>query len=129
MLRKAAQLFGVVFVLVGILGFIPGITTADGRLLGIFAVDPLHNIIHLVSGIAALAMSGSARSARTFFKGLTVVYGLVLLLGILNPDGPLLGLITHNVADLALHALITLAAAYLGFGPVRDTEGDALTTR
>ena len=50
--RTLAKVFGVVFVLVGILGFVPGITSG-GHLLGIFEVDTTHNIIHLISGILA----------------------------------------------------------------------------
>jgi hypothetical protein len=54
MVRTAAKLFGAVLVLVGILGFVPGITTDDGHLLGIFHVNAIHNIIHLASGAVAL---------------------------------------------------------------------------
>ncbi|MBC7764794.1 DUF4383 domain-containing protein, partial [Microbacteriaceae bacterium] len=45
------MVFGVVFVAIGVLGFVPGVTTEDGLLLGIFQVSPLHNVIHILSGI------------------------------------------------------------------------------
>lgn len=119
MVKKAAFIFGVVFIAVGLLGFIPALTP-DGHLLGIFEVDTVHNLIHLLSGIAALVLSKTYRGAKTYFKVFGVVYGLVTLLGLLSGDSPLLGFIAHNTADIVLHALITAAALYLGFGTPED---------
>jgi Domain of unknown function (DUF4383) len=73
--QKAAAIVGVVFLLVGVLGFIPGITTNFGdlsfaghnsaaRLLGLFQVSILHNIVHLLFGIAGLVMARTAAQAR-----------------------------------------------------------------
>jgi hypothetical protein len=70
--QKAAAIVGVVFLLVGVLGFIPGITTnfgdlsfagheSDARLLGLFQVSILHNIVHLLFGIAGLALAPQQR--------------------------------------------------------------------
>src|SRR5712692_5821865 len=53
MLKSAAILFGVVFLAIGILGFVPGITT-DDMLLGIFHVNPAHSVVHILSGVIAL---------------------------------------------------------------------------
>lgn len=106
-----ARIFGVVFVAIGVLGFVPGITT-DGSLLGIFEVNALHNLIHIITGVAALAMAGS--SAKMFFKVFGVVYLLVTIIGFLQGD-TVLGLIGVNMADNLLHLVIAGAALYFGF--------------
>src|SRR3712207_3919599 len=57
MLKTAAIIFGVFFIIAGIGGFVPGLAPSHGdgnMLFGIFMVGPVHNIIHLASGAAAL---------------------------------------------------------------------------
>lgn len=115
MIRTAAKIFGAVFILIGILGFIPAFTP-ENRLLGIFEVNALHNVIHLASGVVALlAAFGNARSARLYFQVFGIVYGLVAVLGFFYGDQPLLGIVAHNMADTWLHVVITISALYLGF--------------
>jgi hypothetical protein len=125
LVQKAATVFGVVFVLVGILGFIPAFTP-DGHLLGIFEVNGVHNVIHLLSGIAALAMSTTHKNARLYFQIFGIVYGLVTLLGVFYGDNDLLGIVGHNVADIFLHLVITAAALYFGFGTPREDTRAAM---
>jgi hypothetical protein len=109
-----AWVFAVVLLAVGVLGFVPGITTG-GYLLGIFAVDAVHNIVHLVTGLAALAAAmTSAANARLFFKVFGVVYAIVAVLGFLQGD-MVLGLFVVNMADHVLHLVIAAVALYLGF--------------
>lgn len=119
MLKKAALLFGIVFIVIGIAGFIPALLTDDvdgvGKLLGLFLVSPLHNVIHLASGAAALAAAGSSRTARLYFQIFGVVYALVTILGFIQGDN-VLGLIDVNAADNLLHLVISAASLYLGFG-------------
>jgi len=125
MLKNVAIGFGVVFILIGILGFIPAFTPG-GMLLGIFHVDALHNIVHLLSGIVALAAGfTSAHASQLYFKVFGVIYGLVALLGIFYGQDPLLGIMAHNWAGFWLHLVIAVVALYLGFG-YRARE--ALTT-
>lgn len=112
MLRKAAMVFGAVFVLIGLLGFVPALTPG-GNLLGIFEVNTVHNLVHLLSGLAALAASTSARNSRLYFQVFGVVYALVTVLGLIMD--PVLGLIPVNTADNILHLGITAASLYLGF--------------
>jgi len=115
MLKQAATLFGVVFLLVGILGFVPGITN-DQMLLGIFHVNAAHNLVHLLSGAVALwAAMTSAAYARTYFRVFGIVYALVAVLGFFTGNGMLLGLISNNMPDTWLHVLIAAAALALGF--------------
>jgi hypothetical protein len=114
MIKKLAWVFAIVLTLVGILGFVPGITS-EGNLLGIFEVDTLHNIIHLVSGLVFLfAVRKSTEAAKTVFKVFGIVYGLVAVVGLIQGDS-VLGLITVNAADHVLHVVIAIVALWLGF--------------
>lgn len=114
-LRSFALVFGVVFILIGLLGFIPGVTTDEGLLLGIFEVSPLHNVIHLVSGLAALLGYKSNAYARMYFQIFGVVYAVVAVTGLVQ-GSTVLGLIDVNAADNVLHVVIAVAALGLGFG-------------
>jgi len=115
MLKKLATVFGVVFLLIGVLGFVPA-ATPNGHLLGIFDVSPIHNIIHILSGVAALAGAySSEKYAQLYFRVFGVVYGLVTVLGFVQGN-TVLGLIGVNVADNLLHLAITAVALYAGFG-------------
>jgi hypothetical protein len=115
MLKTAAIVFGVVFLLVGILGFVPGITTGN-MLLGIFHVNAAHNVVHLLSGaVALIAGLTNVSYARLYFRVFGVVYALVAVLGFYAGDGMLLGLVSNNMPDTWLHAVIAAAALYLGF--------------
>ncbi len=113
-IQKAAKWFGIIFIVIGVLGFIPGLTK-DGMLLGIFQVDAVHNVIHLLSGIVALLCAGSMSNAKTYFKIIGVVYALVTILGFVG-SGSVLGFIMVNIADNILHLLIAVIALVLGFG-------------
>lgn len=125
MLKKAALLFGVVLVLVGILGFVPAFTTTDAEgmelLLGIFMVGTVHNIIHLATGAAALLGSSDSRWARLFFQVFGVVYAVVTLVGFVQGD-TVLGLIHVNLADNLLHLALAVSFLALGFGVKEDRD-------
>jgi Domain of unknown function (DUF4383) len=127
MVRTAAILFGIVFLVVGVLGFVPACTTdMNGMpmLLGIFHVNTAHNIVHLASGAVFLlcGMAGAGAS-RTFFRIFGIVYAIVAILGFMNGDKPLLGLISSNMADTWLHVGLAAVMLIIGFGPGgRDTS-------
>ena len=113
--KNWAMLFGVVFVVVGVLGFVPGVTS-NGHLLGIFEVDTTHNVIHLLSGvIALLAAMGAAQYASLYFKVFGVLYALVTIAGFVQGD-TVLGVIGVNLADNVLHLVIAALALWIGFG-------------
>lgn len=114
-IQRLAMLFGVVFLAIGVLGFIPGITS-NGRLLGIFEVNTLHNVIHLLSGVVAIAASKASASASfVFFKVFGIVYLLVAVVGFVQGT-TVLGLFGVNLADNLLHTVIALASLVIGFG-------------
>jgi len=121
MTRTFALVAGIIFLAVGVLGFIPGVTTGAGLLLGIFAVDAVHNLIHLLVGALGVAAYYRERYARLYCQGLGIVYLLVGILGfipaLLFGDNLLLGLFSVNLADNLLHLVVGALAAYLGFAP------------
>lgn len=115
MLKNAAIAFGAVLLLVGILGYFPALTP-DGRLFGLFAVDGLHNLIHLLTGAAALIVGFMYEAAsQLYFKVIGIIYAVIALLGIFFGNSPLLGFIAHNWADFWLHLVIAALTLYLGF--------------
>ena len=121
MVKSAAVLFGIVFILIGILGFVPGVTNNE-MLLGIFHVNAAHNVVHLLSGAVALfAGMTSVGASRMYFRIFGVVYGLVAILGLMNmgQHTMLLGLISNNDADTFLHIAIAAVSLLLGFMPAK----------
>ena len=118
---KLANLFGIVFVLIGILGFVPAFTPT-GNLLGLFEVNALHNIIHIISGIAALILASSA--PKTYFKIFGIVYLIVTVVGFIQGT-TVLGLIGVNLFDNLLHLVITVAALSIGFSKMDSSMKSA----
>jgi Domain of unknown function (DUF4383) len=126
--QNAARLVGVVFLLVGIAGFIPGITTnlydglefagndGDAELLGVFKVSVLHNIVHLLFGLAGLALAGTASSARTYLLGGGAIYIVLWLLGLLGAAD----WIPSNTADDWLHLVLGVGMIGLGVALTRE---------
>ncbi len=116
MLKTSAIVFGVVFLVIGLLGFFPAFAPA-GYLFGLFQVGVIHNLVHLITGGVAIAMAMSGeRSARLYFQIFGVVYGVVAVLGLFYGNAPLLGIMAHNWGDVWLHVVIAGVALYLGFG-------------
>jgi hypothetical protein len=106
------MVLGIVFIVVGILGFIPNplISEQDGA---IFKVNTLHNIVHLVSGAVILAGVYSFGSALGL-KIIGVVYAIVAILGLFMGGDMLFG-IAMNMADHWLHVVLAVVILYAGF--------------
>lgn len=126
MFKKLATLFGIVFLLVGILGFVPGLSPMHSNgmryLLGLFMVGGIHNVIHLLSGAAALL--GAAKSekyAKLYFQIFGSVYLLVTVIGFIQRT-TVLGLFDVNTADNFLHLVLGLVIAGIGFGLKESTQ-------
>jgi hypothetical protein len=127
LLKNIAIAFGIVFIIVGILGFVPAVTT-NGLLFGYFEVNPAHNVVHLATGVVALIVAFiSEKATQLFFQIFGVIYALVALAGFFTGNQPLLGVVAINTADNWLHVLIAIVALYLGFG-MRAAEPTAATT-
>jgi hypothetical protein len=123
--QTLALLFGIAFLGTGVLGFIPGITTNVGdmqfagndspsELLGIFQVSILHNIVHLLFGIAGIALSRTWESARTYLFASGLLYFGLFLFGLIVSirDVNDANFVPMNDADNLLH--LALAIGLLG---------------
>lgn len=126
MIQKLAWVFGIVFLVVGLGGFVPSLTQ-DGMLLGIFEVDPLHNVIHLLSGALAIGAVLAGNYARLYFQVFGVVYAVVAVVGFMQGD-TVLGLISTNMADHVLHLAIAAVALYAGFGMKEGSMAGGMQT-
>ncbi|MCG2621488.1 DUF4383 domain-containing protein [Arthrobacter sp. I2-34] len=123
--QKAALAAGVVFLVVGILGFIPGITAnyvaisfagheSDALLLGVFQVSILHNIVHLLFGVVGLVLARSATGARNFLIWGGVVYLVLWLYGLLIGHDSVANFVPVNTADNWLHFVLGAGMIALG---------------
>jgi len=110
--KNAALLFGVVFLIVGVLGYVPNPIVGP---TGIFATNSLHNVIHLISGIALLAGAYTSLGSSMALKVVGVVYGLVAICGFfMVMDGMMMGVMI-NEADKWLHVALAIAILAAGF--------------
>src|SRR4029453_18570719 len=123
-IQRAAQAVGAVFLLVGVLGFIPGITTNYGSLgaaghgsgallLGVFQVSILHNIVHLLFGAAGILMARPAPQSRNYLVGGGAVYLVLWLYGMLIGHDTPANFIPVNSADNWLHLVLGLGMGAL----------------
>lgn len=131
-IQNAARLVGIVFLVVGIAGFIPGITTnlydglefaghdGNAELLGIFEVSVLHNIVHLLFGLAGLALWRTFDGARTFLIGGGAIYLVLWLYGLIIDKDSGANFVPLNSADDWLHFL--LGVGMIGLGLVLGRE-------
>jgi hypothetical protein len=129
-----ALIFGIVYLIAGIAGFIPALTphtadmiplaveTAHGRALGLFPVNLLHNLVHIAVGIWGIVGSRTVDGARFFGKGLAIFYGLLTVMGLIPGLNTMFGLVPIYGHDVWLHAVSALIAGYFGFIAPRDTD-------
>ena len=124
-LQKAAFVVAATFLAVGILGFIPGITTgydtmefagheSEAMLLGIFQVSILHNIVHLLFGVVGLAMARTFSGARGFLVGGGAVYLVLWIYGLLIDKDSGANFVPINSADDWLHFALGAGMVALG---------------
>ncbi len=133
--QTAARLVGVVFLLVGIAGFIPGITTnlydgldfagdgSEAELLGLFQVSVLHNIVHALFGVG-IFMAATPDGARMFLIGSGAIYVVLFLMGIIGAGD----WVPINSADNWLHIGLAIGFFALAFLTTRDRDRTVVTT-
>ena len=127
--RRFAQVFGAVYVLVGVLGFLfTGLSDfavpSDDKLI-LFGVNPLHNLVHVAVGALWLASSRSESSARAVSTLIGAVYLLVGVLGLFVNGSSDLNLLNINQPDNALHLASAALGLYFGLASRRTVASTA----
>ncbi len=134
--RLVALVFGAVFVLVGILGFIPaisptadavqGMDVADAAVLGLVPVNAIANIVHLVLGAVLLYASTSTATALMVVRAFGVAYLLLGIIGLLAPNG--FGIMPLGGGEMIVHFLTAIVFLVVGFMmPVSDVDSRSTT--
>ena len=138
--RTFAMIFGIVFLIVGAGGFIPGLTMMDmsghaadaevtmksmfGYELKLFPVNVLHDIVHILFGIWGLLAARTLGGARMYFRGVAIIYAVLTVMGLVPALYTTFGLIPLYGNDVWLHAVLAIVAAYFGWMN-RDTATTA----
>lgn len=128
--QRIAQIFGWAFIAVGLLGFAatgssmdPSHLTAP-RLFGLFPVNVVHNIVHLVFGVWGILGARSVGAARSYLLGAGLVYLVLAALGFVAPNG--LGLVPIGGNDIGLHVFLGLGLLLSGM--ITAPRGDVRAT-
>ena len=127
-IRTFARVFGIAFLLLGLSGFIPGVTSPHthpdvtmeaglGLALGLFPVNLLHNLVHVAFGLWGLAAARSLDGSSGYFKAVAISYALFMVMGLVEAGRiwTTFGLVPLYGNDVWLHALLAAVAAYFGF--------------
>lgn len=130
----AALVGGAVFLVIGIAGFVPGVTTdhdalalagahSQARLFGVFQVSVLHNVVHLLFGVLGLALAATFNGARGFLVGSGVVYLALWLYGLAVAPDSAANVVPVNTADDWLHLGLGLVLLIVGVLLGRGGQG------
>lgn len=123
--QAAAALVGVAFLVVGVMGFIPGITAdrdslaaagheSHAELFGLFQVSVLHNVLHLLFGVAGIALARTASGARLVLLGGGATYLALWLYGLVVDEDSQANVVPLNTADNWLHLVLGVGMVALG---------------
>lgn len=123
--QKAALVVGIVFLLVGIAGFIPGVTSnydqlmfaghgSGAMLLGVFQVSILHNIVHLLFGVVGIAVAKTIGGSRGYLIWGGVIYAILWLYGLFVAEDSMANFVPLNNADDWLHLVLFVGMVVLG---------------
>ncbi|HEV8365467.1 MAG TPA: DUF4383 domain-containing protein [Gemmatimonadaceae bacterium] len=125
MVQRVAQLFGVVVLLVGVLGFVTTGMNMDAsmdtapKLLGLFPVNALHNVVHVLFGVWGLLAARTAAGALSYAKVGGAIYLILAICGYFIPT--FFGLIPIGGNDVWLHALLGVVLLVVGLQAGRKT--------
>ncbi len=130
--QKAALAVGAVFLLVGILGFVPGITTqydqlsfashhSGALLLGIFQVSVLHNLVHLLFGVAGVVLARTGAGAKNYLLWGGVIYLVLWIYGLIIDHDSSANFVPVNDADNWLHLVLGIGMIGMALLLTRNT--------
>jgi hypothetical protein len=129
-----ALVFGAVYLVVGVVGFfITGFDDFAGNeqhemLIGLFMINPLHNIVHIVIGAAGLALARTLAGARTYGWLLAIGYAAAFVYGLIAINKPW-DFLNINTADNVLHIATAVVGLIIALGPVRSAVAERTTAR
>jgi|SRR5665213_147836 len=122
MLRKLAYVFGIILIILGVLGFIKA-AAPGGLVLGLFSADLMSSLIYIATGALALVAARQRESqTRLYFKVFGIVYALIAIVGLID-GGNVLGLMIVNGWSNVLNVVIAFIALWAGFGTQRGARG------
>ncbi|HLO79301.1 MAG TPA: DUF4383 domain-containing protein [Magnetospirillum sp.] len=139
--RTFALILGIVFLAVGILGFVPQLLTmppnqpplmveaAHGALFGLFPVNAVHNAVHLAFGIWGVVVWRDFAASRVYARSVAVIYAVLTVLGLIPVTSTLFGLAPLHGNDVWLHAVLAIASAYFGFAAISAVEHPGAASR
>lgn len=126
--KTFALVWGIIFLGLAATGLIPGllqppppghelaVDSMHGRALGLFEVNILHTLVHLVFGLWGLAAARNWDSAKSYAKAVAIIYAVFAIMGMLaEPISTTFGLVPLHGNDIWLHILLAVPAAYFGF--------------
>jgi hypothetical protein len=125
MVKRVAMVFGVVFIIIGVLGFtVPGgMAMGDAanapKLLGLFPVNLLHNLVHILFGVWGLAAARSFSGAVAYCKLGGMIYLALAVVGLVAPTT--FGLIPLGGNDVFLHTALGVLLVWAGFMAKEET--------
>ncbi len=133
--RRFALIFGIIYLVVGIAGFVPPllrtpaagapaltITALQGYLLGLFPVNLLHTLVHLAIGVWGVIAARRLGAAVTYARSLAIIYGVLAIMGLIPVLNTVFGLVPLYGHDIWLHAGSALIAAYFGFAKKPEAQ-------
>jgi hypothetical protein len=133
-IRYFALIYGIVFLLVGIAGFVPAFVTpmdmprnlaveaGHGLLFGLFPVNIVHNLVHIAFGVWGLVAYRALASARLYARAVAVIYAILAVMGLIPGLDTMFGLVPLHGHDVWLHILLAAVAAYFGWGVKASEE-------
>jgi hypothetical protein len=130
-MQKAALVVGIVFLAVGVLGFVPGVTQdlgeitfagheSEAMLLGVFQVSILHNIVHLLFGVWGIVAARTFRASYAFLLFGGIIYLVLWLYGLITSNETAANFVPLNTADDWLHLVLGLGMAGLAMALRRE---------
>lgn len=127
-IRYFALAYGIVFLIMGIAGFVPdflgpygpdhpdlAINAGEGTLFGLFAVNVLHNLVHLIFGVWGILAYRALSGALTYARVVAVVYAVFAVMGFIPVLHTTFGLVPLFGHDIWLHVVLAAVAAYFGW--------------